>query len=321
MLVIGWCNHLKQRQEETLCEPCARTAEFVKYSDWQLNRLRDALHAFKYYGRSFDGDYFNWKDVREAIALETDVEIGADSKKGAERLRQFVEGIKDKDRPGRKKYPVLQDEWITAVAQFATGEDNGLLSREELDEHAPGYQAPMRLLEYLDESADAERRIPVEKLQGNFTANQTTDDNYIWVDLTLQRPSEHGLVQVSQMEVYYDPDDIHVMAEGKHFLTLRSKGEGPKHKSFVVFHGWAILTPEDNLFFFLKNERNGTNRYYFSLGVDLVPWNDAPVTKLVLLRHDFPLTEDNPGKGPEQKGDPFVVHAAENILTFDRKRT
>ena len=59
----------------------------MRFSDWQLNRLRDALRAFHKFGRDpVDGRHFNWKDVSEAIFLSTEVEVPP------ERLRQFVEG-------------------------------------------------------------------------------------------------------------------------------------------------------------------------------------------------------------------------------------
>ena len=61
----------------------------MRFSDWQLNRLRDALRAYHKFGRdAVDGRHFNWKDVSEAISLSTEVEVPP------ERLRQFVEGVK-----------------------------------------------------------------------------------------------------------------------------------------------------------------------------------------------------------------------------------
>ena len=42
----------------------------MAYSDWQLNRLRDALRAYHDYGgRSLKED-FNWNSVAEGIAVE-----------------------------------------------------------------------------------------------------------------------------------------------------------------------------------------------------------------------------------------------------------
>jgi hypothetical protein len=57
----------------------------MRFSDWQLNRLRDALRAYHKFGRdAVDGRHYNWKDVSEAIFLSTEVEVPP------ERLRQFV---------------------------------------------------------------------------------------------------------------------------------------------------------------------------------------------------------------------------------------
>ena len=138
----------------------------MKYSDWQLNRLRDALRAYKVYERSHEGEYFTWKDVREAIAADTGYEIGTSPENGAERLRQFVEGVNSKD--GGRKYPEPKDDALDAIVQFALDEDNHLLSNDELNEYAPARQAPLRLLEYLDQFSGAERHIPVDKLKGVF---------------------------------------------------------------------------------------------------------------------------------------------------------
>ena len=48
----------------------------MRYSEWQLNRLRDALRAYHRFGRdAVDGRHYNWKDVSEAISLSTEVEV------------------------------------------------------------------------------------------------------------------------------------------------------------------------------------------------------------------------------------------------------
>ena len=75
----------------------------MRFSDWQLNRLRDALRAFHKWGRDpVDGRYFNWKDVSEAIFLSAEVEVPP------ERLRQFVEGV---TKPGESRsYRRMQDD-------------------------------------------------------------------------------------------------------------------------------------------------------------------------------------------------------------------
>ena len=97
----------------------------MAYSEWQLNRLRDALRAYHAYTPTEDLGPFNWKDVSEAISLATDVTVPP------ERLRQFVEGNKTKDGTGRK-FQSMQPQSLEAIAKFVTEER--LLSPGELDD-------------------------------------------------------------------------------------------------------------------------------------------------------------------------------------------
>ncbi len=87
----------------------------MRYSDWQLNRLRDALRAYHDYGgRSLKED-FNWNSVAEGIAVELERD---DLPVAAERLRQFVEGNRSKDSSMRK-FGTLKPESLEAVVKFA----------------------------------------------------------------------------------------------------------------------------------------------------------------------------------------------------------
>ena len=125
----------------------------MAYSDWQLNRLRDALRAYHDYGgRSLKED-FNWNSVAEAIAVELDRD---DLPVSAERLRQFVEGNRSKDGAMRK-FGTLKPESLEHVVAFAM--KLRLLLPEELEEPAPSFHAPQRLLEYLDTRNDRVRVI------------------------------------------------------------------------------------------------------------------------------------------------------------------
>jgi len=262
----------------------------MRFSNWQLNRLRDALRAYHQYESGADSGRFTWVDVREAIAVYTSVEIGGTGKtgpkKGAERLRQFVEGIKHPQYPGVKRFPVPQDESLAAIYNFVTNDTLKLLSKEELDEYEPNRQAPLRLLEYLDYSPDAERMIPMGKLEGTYVHFATHEDRHIHRVFEFSPPSDEGLVQVSEVEKYYDPDKVNIPDHNNRFLIM---SKGAEDLSHVEYKGWGVLTPEDNLFLFLKNPRNGRNRYYFTLGTDLVHWDDNPVKQLALLQHDFPV--------------------------------
>ena len=169
----------------------------MRFSDWQLNRLRDALRAYHKFGRDpVDGRHFNWKDVSEAIFLSAEVEVPP------ERLRQFVEGVKTPS--GGRRLLTMQDDRLDAIAKFATDEDYGLISEAELREHAPSWHAAQRLLEYLKQDFDTERILPPSTLEGTYRNGRIDEDNYVVRELTLQRASDDGLIQLVQIEDSYD---------------------------------------------------------------------------------------------------------------------
>ncbi|MCZ7641531.1 MAG: hypothetical protein M5U33_00620 [Pseudorhodoplanes sp.] len=144
-------------------------------SDWQLDRLRNALAAYHAYGRGSGGEPFNWKDVAEGILdvagpelldLTDDRDTDIRRKRVrqfSERLRQFVEGVTVR---GQHKRPRLQDDWLDATLRFALHEDYALLTEDELREHAPDRHAAVRLLEYLALKDDRERILPPAVLEG-----------------------------------------------------------------------------------------------------------------------------------------------------------
>ncbi|MGH6677546.1 MAG: hypothetical protein ACREDL_01060 [Bradyrhizobium sp.] len=166
----------------------------MRFSDWQLGRLRNALRAYHHHGRGSDGAYFNWKDVSEAINLSTEVEVPA------ERLRQFVEGTRSKDG-ARRKFQSMQPESLEAIVKFVTEEN--LLLPAELEEHAPSSQAGQRLLEYLDQSFDRERVLPFATFDGTYQARRADETNFVVLELTLQRPIGEEMMQVTKTEERY----------------------------------------------------------------------------------------------------------------------
>jgi hypothetical protein len=252
-------------------------------SEWQKLRVRDALRAYRLYTRKDDdSDYFNWKDVREAILLQTGVEIGAHSRAGGERLRQFVEGTPDKE--GNLKYPSPQPEALEAVIEFVTDPDLALLSPEELEEYVPPWQAPLRLLEYLDDGTDIAGEIPIEKLQGTYRYIESRDEQAVINEITLERGLENGLIQVAEVEEFY-PADIAAS------LSSLMPDERRSHRVARVQHGgWAVLTPEDSLLFYLKHKGSLRNRYYATVAAKTTLWEvDEPYDLLALIRQDFPL--------------------------------
>jgi len=277
----------------------------MRYSDWQLGRLRDALRAYHRYGRGADGSYFNWKDVSEAIAESTDVAIPP------ERLRQFVEGINAKD--GGRKFPVPQDEWLAAIVGFATDEDNDLLSADELEEPALPWQAARRLLDYLDQAFDTERIMPPESLAGRYVLKAHEGSDLAVITITLQRPSEEGLLQVLKTEEFYQ------MIAPEAYEEATPEQRRSVRESEVRYGGWAILTPEDNLLIFLKKEHNGLNRYYLTLASDLSHAPGSQVSRLVLLHHDYPLEPEEEDEGDrESMLEAIHEEARRKIMLFER---
>lgn len=287
-----------------LGEGAKNRQKHMKYSDWQLNRLRDSLRAYHRYERSHEGEYFTWKDVSEAIDEYTGIKVPP------ERLRQFVEGVNTKD--GGRKFPVPQDKSIEGIVSFATNEDLYLISEDELAEYTPQHQAPLRLLEYLDQELDAERIVPVEKIQGRYTTSKIDKNAFVVRELTLQLPTEDGLMQVIETEDIYEE-----MALAK-FDEWLPRDRKEQRKSRIKHGGWAILSPEDNLFFFMKNEWRGKNRYYFTLALDLTHWSDLPMTCLVLLHHDFPVELEESDSDRQLVTEQAISEISRNILVFER---
>lgn len=154
-------------------------AKSTMYSDWQILRIRRALNAFYTHHRFLSDDLddageengekhlswrdASWDDVADAIHEYSGV------RPGAERLRAFVKGSKG-------KFTTPEEASLAAIARFLMHEDINLLSERELGEYAPPMQAPLRLLEFLDEEPGKERILPPAQLQGIYQTRFMDDD-------------------------------------------------------------------------------------------------------------------------------------------------
>jgi hypothetical protein len=273
----------------------------MAFSDWQLFRLRNALSAYHDYGEGSSGDAFNWKDVTEAISLATDVTIPP------ERLRQFVDGVNTAE--GTRKYPVPKN--IDAVAAFATHEEYRLLSEAELHEYAPDRHAALRLREYLHTGLKV-RTLPLSMLEGTYKSKRFEAEDYVVRDLKLLRVSEDGIIQLAMIEDAYDN------LTGAQFDDLTPKKRLKARQNQNLYSGWAIVTPEDNLMFFLKNADDNSNCYYLCLASDLSHSSRSPVTGFALMYYDF-LAEVDDGTPLEPKRMPAIATAVgERIWLFER---
>lgn len=275
----------------------------MRYSDWQLNRLRDALRAFHHYGRGSDGEYFNWKDVTEAIALETNVTVPP------ERLRQFVEGNRNQDG-ARRKFQSMQEQSLDAIVRFVM--ESRLLVPSELEEHEPSSQAAQRLLDYLDQTFDRMRVLPPVTFEGTYQARRADERGFSVLELTLHRPSAEGMMRATKTEE-------HFAAKAQDLYDGWSPEQRREHRrSRTLFGGWAIFTPEDNVMVFLKQAGTNKNLYQFTLAADATYDPGASVERLVLLRHDYPIEVENTNRDEPDMLRWVVQETKKNILFFRR---
>jgi len=263
-------------------------------SEWQAARVRDALRAYHRYERGIDGEYFTWKDVREAIAVYTDVEIGASAKNGAERLRQFVEGIEDGKGTGKRKFPLPQPAAIEGIVAFVTDEELNLLTMEELQEYRPGFQACLRMLEYLEDDSQKEQDEDASErkrdigdsfiVESRFIIEGSSNSFYWTRELILHTSKKTGMIQVTDTEERFKEAPKESYFHHEEYLERRKN-----LKSRELHSGWAIRAPEGNLLFFLKNERNSKNRYLTTMAIDTDTFSNFQYIQLVLLQHESPI--------------------------------
>jgi len=268
------------------------------YSEWQILRIRRGLRAFHKHHRFLDDDIdlidasegegqsklmwrdATWSDVANAIFEYMSVKVNP------ERLRQFVEGVKSKS--GELRYPVPQAETLAGIVGLLTHEDIALLSEGELEEYLPSLQAPLRLLEFLDEQPGTQRMLPPAELKGIY---QTTflDGDYIVIrELAMLKPSEDGVLEVAEIDELYERDGAHPEVEDT-FYGLKARLH---NRTFSK--GWGVITPEDNMLFFLKNQENARNKYYFSLALGEQLWSEGVLEELVLYDHSHSVLLPGP---------------------------
>jgi hypothetical protein len=219
-----------------------------------------------------------WSDVADAISEYSSVKVNP------ERLRQFVEGVKDKN--GKLRYPVPQSETLAGIINLLTHEDLGLLSENELAEYVPSLQAPLRLLEFLDEQPGAERMLPPAEVEGIYQTGFIDGDYIVIRELALLKPSEDGMLEIAEIDEFYPRDE-----EFPGFPEVEETFEGLKAKLHrrTFSKGWGVITPEDNMLFFLKNQENGRNKYYLSLALGESLWSEGVLEELVLYDHSYPV--------------------------------
>lgn len=263
----------------------------MAYSNWQIRILRDALRRYRQFTSDETGRSLTWGEVAGKIFATTDVEIVP------ERLRQFVEGVSKKS--GDTRFTIPLPERLEAIADFLMDPEVDALSPEELSgDHRPGYQAPLYLLQYLRQTFDNEIVFPPHGFAGQFFASREGENGEEHIEISFDNIGDEGLIEVSEKRVFVSEENEEPTAKGK-----RS-------------HGWAILTPEDNLLIFMKQEPYGRNHYYATVGLEEDFWSNPKVGRLALVQHDYPFELSY---GDDTEGQSAIsVELTRNVLLFKR---
>ena len=321
----------------------------MSYTDRQRDLLRDALRAYHDFYQVEDHDYYNdlaahtdvlmddsrrkqkqekqhrerekmksglsWAQIYDQILEVTGVAIGSnpDPRKRGNTLQKFVSGVSDPKKPGNRKEYIPSEDILAAIKSFVTHEDIELLSGEEIDEASgPPLLAPLKLAEYLATEHMQDAGFTLDQLEGRYRTENIEGRLVKKHELILKRPTKQGVIEV--FETMKSEDDE---GRGEHMFAFTSVES--RHHGHVDYVGWAIVTPEDNLFFFLKESiRDRRNRYFFMLASDFHRLSKEPVSRLVLLQHDLPFELDDSDRIPDDIRQTISAETKGNIVTYYR---
>lgn len=220
------------------------------FSYWQVIKIRAALIDRARYGdggrgisdAQLAGEISAWAelkakaDAKAAGGSEDTVSITI----GKEAIRRFRNASYIDERSGRIKEP----ESIHWIAYYLTHPDVAALSVAELKRRKVPYVAPLRLVEFLDPDP-----VPIpERLNGVFRTEVRRGNLLFTKHVSLAVPVDGALMHVEEIENCFE-----IPVRGlPRFLRQDEKT------------GWGLLTPEDYIIVFMKNDRRPRNSYYFS---------------------------------------------------------
>ena len=214
-------------------------------------------------------------------------------KLGAERLRQFVEGVDAKPPSSGRKFPVPQPDALQAIIAFVTNIELNLLSLDELEENMPGPQAALRLSEFMYKDNGLPRTDDLLNLTGSYLSVRPNKDGWQGVHLYFERPSDDKVFRVTELRTHHS-------TESKDQALTQAR-EHVRADSDEGFLGWAVLSPEDSLILFMKCDRDGLNHRYICLeevgeflkhllaakASAMLSPDDAPQVKVLMMEHKF----------------------------------
>lgn len=240
---------MEMTEEDTIGDGLAPD-QHGAFSYWQVLKIRAALCDHALYGDDGRGlsdarlasEISAWAELKASAdaraAGEADPEI--DITIGKEAIRRFRNASYLDPRTGRIKEP----ESIGWIAYYLTHPDIGALSLEELRRRKLPYLAPLRLAEFLDPDP-----VPIpERLNGIYRTEARRDNLLITKHISILVPDDGVLMHVEEIENHFE---------------IPSRGQ-PRFLRQYEKTGWGLLTPEDYILIFLKNDRRARNAYYFS---------------------------------------------------------
>ncbi len=246
----------------------------VAYTERQIKLIRDRLKAYQLAQHS-GPQRMTWLGVCGRIFSLVKVQMDE------EVLLQFVEQVSRKDRPDKPRIPSPKN--LTAIVKFLGHEEIDMLSVEELREPEVPYGLALSFSDFLRGDSEGKNLPPPTAINGSYRAQIRGPGNLDReIELSLEVDEQNSLVRIFEHAKSYLPKSQ--LAGNQAY----SRGEARQR---VQSEGWGILTPEDNLFIFMKGKHYGSNYYYLTLGMDRNLRSESPIGKLLLLRHQYPVQQ------------------------------
>lgn len=257
----------------------------MAYSEWQISRLRSRISRYRKEEPLNGKDRAWWRvamdildaeEIPDAYMKDEDVDIFSES------LRRFAAASQ-----------VPSQQRLDAIRVFLL--EKAYLAKVDLEEQSVPYQAAFAMLEYLG-SEELERPM-AEKIKGKYRAVHSGNEKRFEVTELEFLPAENSnVVQVEERVSYYKARKNRPFGDWSE--AERRKFRMATHKS----RGWAVSTPENLVYVFLRDPVPDRPFSYMVLAYPLAePPEDEPLP-LTAVRYDAiadVLPERNRAKLPE----------------------
>lgn len=271
------------------------------FSHWQIQLIRDALENYRMYEPDHESGKtpLSWNALRERIMEDTDVKFGKDD------LRQFVEGKKK----GSGKFRIPEAARMEALVTFLTDPDIAVLSRDDLENNdLIKTQFPLYLTTFLKTAATPRPVMPPTSLIGTFEGTTEIENGFRNMRLTLGAATGSYLV-VNQV------DHDYYKTEFDEAKASNNRSQKPRKKAHFI--GWAVVTPEDNIIFYMKHAASHEN-HFWKLVVEEFFWQDEPLPSFYLQRFDWPYEIDATVMASDEVKEAYFQLCKPRIVHFER---